>query len=176
MKRVETQTMENVEVAEWEMNNWQNFLDAWQSYTTAKNDLLDNTPSLVDLVRQATINPHQRLAALDIARFIETEQLQQLFSNLLAIASYLNGSGAETARELILALPREWVLANIEVQAEHLLADNDDINYRGLFILYLQLDLKLAKALAERALASLDRDIKETGEYFMEVLDKDTLG
>lgn len=168
--------MKNVEVFEWEMKNWQNFLDVWQNYVTARKDLLIDTPSLVELVRQGTINPHQRLAALDVARFMKVEQLQQLFSNLLAIACYLNGAGAEVARELILTLPHEWLLTNIEMQAEQLLTDKNDEDYRGLFLLYRQLDPKLARKLAERAVASPNQEIKETGEHFMEVLDKDGIG
>jgi len=89
--------MKNVEVSEQEMKTWRNYFDAWQNYVTATKDLLVDTPSLVELVRQGTINPHQRLAALDVARFMKVEQLQQLFSNLLAIACYLNGAGAKNS-------------------------------------------------------------------------------
>jgi len=84
--------------------------------------------------------------------------------------------GRKIARELILTLPHEWLLANIEEQAEKLLTNNDDEDYRGLFLLYRQLDPRLARKLAERAMASPNPEIKEIGEYFMEMLDKDGNG
>ena len=101
---------------------------------------------------------------------MKVEQLQELFDTLLAHAAYKMSAMASTARELILKLPHEWLLENIEARADKLLSANDLLDYQGLFVLYKEIDIELAKRLAERALANPDPEIKEAGEDFCEVL------
>ncbi|HVO43284.1 MAG TPA: hypothetical protein VMT34_11705 [Aggregatilineales bacterium] len=93
--------------SEKEVEYWRNFVEAWQNYTSAQRNLLVDAPSLVELICQALVSPHQRLVALDMARRLKTDQLQQLFDILLADTATNTGSGFY-ARELILTLPHVW--------------------------------------------------------------------
>jgi len=148
---------------------WQNYFKAWNNFYSAKHDLVVHAESLVELVRRGLHHPQHRSAALEIACIMKPEQLQQLFDVLLAHAVYLVSGSASTARELILKLPHNWLLENIEVHAEKLLSANDFYDYQGLLVLYRELDTELAKKLAERALTNSDSEIRELGENFFKM-------
>jgi hypothetical protein len=152
---------------------WQNYFRAWNNFYSAKHDLVVHAESLVEVVRQGLRHPQHRSAALEIAYIMKPEQLQHLFDVLLAHTAYRMSATADTASELILKLPHEWLLENIEVQAEPLLSANDVLDYQGLFVLYRQIDIGLAKRLTERALANSDPEIREAGADFAEVLASD---
>jgi hypothetical protein len=153
---------------------WKHFLQVYQAYTVAKRDLLLNdAEQITEVIGKASILPEQRAAALDVAKSLSPEQLQMIISNLLAIASSLNGQ-MDTARDLILTIPRTWLLEHIEDAAESVLMREDDEDYRGLFELYLRIERQLARRLAERAVASQKPEVVEAGKYFMEVLNRGT--
>ncbi|ATB37721.1 hypothetical protein CYFUS_003146 [Cystobacter fuscus] len=93
----------------------------------------------------------------------------RVFDNLLILASNVHGH-TERSRGILLSLPMQWVLENIEARAEPLLHEATQEEYRALFELYLELDQGLARRLAERALNHLDPEVREAGEEFMEQL------
>jgi hypothetical protein len=146
------------------------FLRMYEAYTVAKRDLLSNdAEQITEIIRVASIIPGQRAAALDAAKSLSPEQLQMLIGNLLAIASSLNGQ-MDTAHDLILTIPRAWLLEHIEDAAESVLMREDDEDYRGLFELYLRIEKQLAQRLAQRAASSQKLEVVEAGKYFIEVL------
>ncbi len=71
------------------------------------------------------------------------------------------------ARELLLKLPRSWLLTRIESTAEPLLAKGTYEDYRSLFALYQQLSPVLARNLARHASSHQDPDIHEAGQDFL---------
>src|SRR5205823_4026311 len=81
---------------------WQRFAQAYENYISARADLLTKAPSAVELIRAGMKSDRniERAAALDMARLLTVEQLQELFGELLGFASYLNGF-MHAARELI---------------------------------------------------------------------------
>ncbi|MDX1945770.1 MAG: hypothetical protein SFU86_10270 [Pirellulaceae bacterium] len=96
----------------------------------------------------------------------------ELFPDLVHLASWQHGL-IQSARDAIRRLPRAWVLARIEAEAEPLLAGSSEQaqfeEYRRLLELYEQLgDSALIRRLAERAAAHHDEDVREAGQ--------DTLG
>ena len=105
----------------------------------------------------------ERMIALGIVGSLPVAERQALLPDLVFLASWTHGS-LQTAREAITALPRGWVLDQIEGVAEPLLERGDDDTYRRLLELYELLDRGLMLRLARRAATSDDADIREAGE------------
>ena len=158
----------NQQPSEDDLALWQEYLEAEQERLRLRRELFTNCSSLVELVRAGLHAPTQRISALGIARFLEEDERKELFPDLLALASYFHG-GMGYARDLVLSLPKEWLLANIEEAAEPLFGYGYE-EYRGLAEVYIQLDRDLAYKLAHRAAADSDEDIKEAGQDLLERL------
>ena len=156
---------------EEDIARWQTFIDAANAFTMARRDLfVDGRSSLVELIRAGLDQPGERYYAIDLVSLLKEEERKQLFSDLLSLAgSYDSSMGI--ARNLILELPRQWVLEIVEEKAEPLLRDGTYEEYRGILQLYLELDQSLTYKLARRAAEHSDPDIKEAGEDFLETLD-----
>jgi|GEM_PF-6841426 len=78
-----------------------------------------------------------------------------------------NASVIERGRREILALPRDFVLENIErIAGESLPLDDDDWEYLRLLEVYGQLDRELLARLIDRGLASSNAAIQEEAEIF----------
>ncbi len=144
---------------------WQHFVKAEQSFFAARTRLTQS-PSAVALIRAGLARPSERAAALAAAALLPTGKKQELFGDLLALASFAHGR-IGVARDIILSLPHDWLLENIERYAEPLLAYDDYEEYRRLLELYSLIDHDLTLKLARRAAAHSDADIKGAGEDFL---------
>lgn len=148
---------------------WRRLVDAEKEFISARMDLFARCRAeLVELVRRGL--DEDRITALGVASMLSVEELQKLFGDLLSLASFGHGQ-IQKCRDLIVSLPKEWVLANIERAAEPLLESNEYEEYQRLLELYSELDHDLAVNLALRAAAHADDDIKEAGRHFLEMLD-----
>jgi hypothetical protein len=105
--------------------------------------------------------------ALTVFAYLSLDEQQDLFRDLVFLASSSHGS-IQRVRDLILTLPRDWVLAHIEREAEPLLRQGTYDEYRRFLELYELLDLDLTLKLARRAAAHEDPDIREAGEEYLE--------
>jgi hypothetical protein len=123
----------------------------------------------VAVLQKALKDPVQRGTALRYLLYATLEERQPLFDDLLVLAS-VGHADIALCRQLILSLPKAWVVSNIESRAEPLLAKGTDEEYRRLLELYIELDHNLAYRLAARALQHNDADIREAGEDFMKSL------
>lgn len=72
-------------------------------------------------------------------------------------------------REQVLAMPRAWVLANIEQVAAEVLDWSDDWEYRRLLELASLLDAQLTQRLVGPRLTSTNPDIREAAEAFQDL-------
>lgn len=160
--------MRNQQPSDDDLALWQEYLQAENKVWRIRSELFTNCSSLVELVRAGLLDPGQRPSALWIAGFLEEDERKELFPDLLALASYCHGSTI-AARDLVLSLPKEWLLANIEEAAEPLLRCGYE-EYRGLTEVYIRLDRSLAYKLAHRAAADSDEDVKEAGQDLLERL------
>jgi hypothetical protein len=120
----------------------------------------------IELVRAALYHPDKRVAALRVIENMSVEEKQQLFYELLEVACYSHGL-THFARELILSLPHDWLVENIEQYAEPILRREDYEEYRGILAIYSEIDKDLTRKLAERAIKHDDLDIREAGEDFL---------
>jgi hypothetical protein len=148
------------------VDHWQRFVLAYNAMTAARIELFADRAGLTAFVRHGLHAPGERAAALDAAARLTIDELQDLFPDLLALASFVHGL-TERCRELILRLPRAWLLANIERHAAPLLSAGGEEEYRALLDLYDRIDPALASQLAERAAQADDEDIKEAGNDYL---------
>ena len=149
---------------------WRRLVEAESAFYAARASLFSSCRNqLVDLVRKGLENPSHRVTALGLVEVLTIEERQQLLPDLLSLACCCHGLTVD-ARELVLELPREWLIQNIEQAAEPLLGFDDYEEYRGLFQIYLKLDLTLARKLAKRAANHYDADIKDAADDFSRIL------
>jgi hypothetical protein len=118
---------------------------------------------------QKAIRGTDRMTALTVLPYLSLTERKCLFPELVFLASWAHGA-VQVARDMILSLPRDWVLANIEREAEPHLQDGTYDEYRRFLELYQLLDRDLTIKLARRAAAHADPDIREAGEEFLEEL------
>jgi hypothetical protein len=149
---------------------WQKVFDQETAYIKARQDFLNNSPDRIGFIKKALHNPTERGTALRLIEYLKLEERQNLFDDLLDLAS-VSQSDIELCRKAILSLPKNWLLANIEKSAELLLQNGTDEEYRRLLELYLDIDRELVKRLAQRAVEHDDPDIREVGEDFQNYLE-----
>jgi hypothetical protein len=82
-----------------------------------------------------------RAAAVALLQKMSLEEKQSLFPELIHLARSVHGpTGA--VREIILSLPREWVLERIDAQVEAILRNEEYDDYWMFLELYEKLDLR----------------------------------
>lgn len=135
------------------------------AFEEALRDFMAEGVDRVPILREA-LERGERAVAVHVSGQLPASELQELFGQLVILASWVNGA-LFAARDLIRRLPREWVLAHIQSAAEPLLAEADEEHYRRLIELYAELDRHLADSLARRAAASTNGDVREVGEEFL---------
>ncbi|HEY9650961.1 MAG TPA: hypothetical protein V6C95_09880 [Coleofasciculaceae cyanobacterium] len=150
---------------------WHKVFENEIAYIQARQDFLNNCNDRIGLFKKALNNPSERGTALRLLEYLNLEERQSLFDELIDLAS-VSHSDIELCRKAILALPTNWLLANIEKSAEPLLEDGTDEEYRRLLELYIDIDRDLTQKLAIRALQHDDPDIREVGEDFQNYLQK----
>jgi hypothetical protein len=148
---------------------WCCLFESETKFIKARMDFLARSTDRAGEIHCALLNPLYRGTALRILPYLSTEERQQLFDDLLYLASTTH-SDIATSREAILSLPREWVLANIESKAESLLRTGTYEEYRRLLELYIELDRGITEKLASRAVQSDDPDTREAGHDFLDRL------
>ncbi len=111
------------------------------------------------------------LVVLLLLEFVSVEDLQGLLPFLLSQAESIHGY-LWAFRSIILRIPRPWLIHHIEEATEPFLSSGDDGTYRRFLELYLDIDASLIRRLAERALASSNKDTREAGADFLEKLNK----
>jgi len=142
---------------------WKRYVTAYTEYAKARQDLLNGSANVLELVRHGLSAPGDRAAALEITGALPEHDRVMLFDELLALGSYVHGQ-MMNAQDLVLSLPRPWLKANIEPHAEILLADGTDEEYRALFGLFVRIDHEMARRLIQRARAHRSGEVREAGE------------
>ena len=108
-----------------------------------------------------------RNLVLFVLQYLPQEELKKVLPFLLEHARSVHGH-LHKVREIILTIPKEWLVDHIEAAADPLLESATYDDYRRFLELYFAIDLNLTERLARRAKDSADPDIKEAGEDFME--------
>jgi hypothetical protein len=159
------QGWEEIAMKDEDINSWDDVKRRHHEYIQAKGSFLKN-PSAALIIKRSLAVPEDRALALDLISNYPDSESVEFFSQLISLASYVNGF-TETCQDLILGLPREWVMRNVETAIDEILADGDYEEYRCLLELCCKLDRELMIKIARRASSSLDEDIKEAGADFL---------
>lgn len=104
--------------------------------------------------------------AIDLVSSYPESERVVFFKQLILMSSYVNGF-TEECRNLILELPRDWVMKNIEAEIDGVLDNGGYEEYRCLLELCCELDRDLMIKFAKRALDSSDEDIRDAGADFL---------
>jgi hypothetical protein len=156
-----------------EQTLWNNVVDKYRDYVQARIDLFRNASSIVSLLRKALKNINHRIVALEIAEILDQEKKKQLLSDLIPIACYPKGD-SYLAWNIILSLPKNWLIENIEVAAESMLQSNNANDYVGLLSLCRSVDGNLARKVADRALQHPDPSVRQEVKDFVSGMGEDS--
>jgi len=143
---------------------WHKLIDQEKAYLQTRKNFL-NSSSRVELIKKALQNPSERATALKVINYLTNTERQSLFDELIKLVS-VGHSDIELVRNAILSFDKIWLLDNIETQAESLLSNGTDEEYRRLLELYIQIDNRLTQKLVAKALQHPDIDIQEVGADF----------
>lgn len=148
-------------------NQWQHLVDCHEAFSLALQDFLielDEGDRI--LILKNALMGGERSTAIYLLQYLKPSETVQLFNELVFLASFSYGA-IQTVRDAILAMPRDFVISNIEQVAEPFLENGTYDEYRRLLELYASLDKVLTKKLAERAMRHEDADIQEAGKDFL---------
>jgi hypothetical protein len=144
---------------------WHKLVESETVYIESRQNFFRECTNKVAIFQKALHSPAERGTALRLIEYLETEERQLLFDDLVDLAS-VSHSDIELCRQAILALPKSWLIENIETSTAQILKNGTDEEYRRLLELYIEIDLGLAGRLAKQALQHQDPDICEVGEDF----------
>ena len=154
---------------------WDRYLAAYRAYDSARSSLFQlDSAARVELLKSG-IKKNGIEPAMEVLTGMNTEEVKSFLEELLTYVGYPKRYVME-ARALIKRLPREWLIDNIEENAECALTYGDYTEYGRIGYLYLSLDRDLAYRLAQRALAHPDPDVQEVGRDIMSELNDDEKG
>jgi hypothetical protein len=147
---------------------WERVTTSYQMYSQALQEFLGKDIDRVSILKKA-LTGKDRFSAMHIVPYLKQSEQLQLFNELIFLSSFSHGA-VETVRKIILAMPKEWVINNIELIAEPIIENGSYDEYRRLLELYTEIDHDIAEKLAKRAAIHDDPDIKEAGEEFINKL------
>jgi hypothetical protein len=150
------------------VGDWQRLVKAHIEFCQAMTEFFSNKDAAVDCLRRS-LRGNDRMTAIAMVKKLRPDDILLLFNELVFLASFSHGS-IQSVRDIILSLPRDWVLSNIESSVEPLLSNGTYDEYRRFLELYSQLDRNLTLKLARRAFEYSDEDIREAGEEYLESL------
>lgn len=164
--------MEQKQLTEHDITLWHKLRKAEMDFLAARWELLSRCTDTKSVIKQALNNPSDRNSALELLLYLDLQERLPFFDDLVSLAS-VDHSDIELAWKVILSLPKDFLLANIEKSADTVLSNATQdayVEYRCLLALYFKIDCQLTYRLAQRALQSEDEDVREAGEDYIELL------
>lgn len=165
--------MEQKQLTENDFTLWRNLRQAEMDFFAVRWQFLSGCTDRALVIGQALNNASDRGTALRLLLYLDVKERLPFFDDLVSLAS-VDHSDIELVWEVILSLPKNFVLANIEKSVNTVLnkATQDVyVEYRCFLELYFKIDRQIAYRLAQRALQSEDEDVREAGEYFMKLIE-----
>ncbi|MBU7584273.1 MAG: hypothetical protein KAF91_15390 [Nostoc sp. TH1S01] len=157
-----------------ELSLWANLRRKEMGYLQARALYLKGTEPNDEIFRSALRNPSERGTALRLIKDCYTlEQKKQILRELLEL-SRCDHSDLQLTWEIILSMPREYVLSKIEEWMDWLIPAPTEkeqyVVYRSLLALFIHMDENITYRLAKRAKEDTDEDVKEAGEDYLQLL------
>lgn len=145
---------------------WQALVQAEGAFYGARAAFVTGAQDRVEVLRGALRSVAGRGTALRLLPLLPEAERMAVFDDLVAVAS-VGHADVQLGRNVILSLPRQWVLERIERVADPLLRGGDEEEYRRLLELYREIDPDLTRRLARRATEHENSDVREAGEDFL---------
>ncbi|HAZ43747.1 MAG TPA: hypothetical protein DDW76_27635 [Cyanobacteria bacterium UBA11369] len=164
--------MEQGQLTENDITLWDKLYKAEIELWKARGEFLRKSTNKNLIIKQSLNNQLDRTTGLRLLLDLDVKERLLFFDDLVSLAS-VDHSDVELVWKVILTLPRDFVLANIEKSAEPVLdsaVKDAYVEYRCLLTLYLKIDPYLTYRLAQKALEHEDEDVREAGEDFMDML------
>ena len=146
--------------------SWERVVNAHQAFHDSLAHFLQDKDQRVAALRQV-LRSGDRLLALSAAQHLELEEKKQLLPEWAHLARCAHGPFS-WAWNMILSLPRDWVLEHLPTEVDAILGKEEWDDYWMFLQLYLKLDPSLTKNLADRAAKHSDPDIRELGEEYLQ--------
>ncbi|MEA5514773.1 hypothetical protein [Nodularia sp. UHCC 0506] len=166
--------MEQEPLIENDITLWNNFQRSEGKFYWERREFLIGCKNKTQIIKKALNIAGDRGTALRLLLYLNVEERLSFFDELVDSASTAH-SDIDLVREVLLSLPKEFLLANIEKSADPILNAVDPYyqyeEYRRLLELYIEIDPELTRRLATKALQSDIEDIHEAGQDFLELLD-----
>jgi hypothetical protein len=146
---------------------WQRLVEAFLQFANVSAVFFAPGVDRVKLLREG-FRYGDIATTMYLASYLSVSELKLLLPELVYVATA--PGYAARVRKIILSLPLDWLLANIEETCEPILYSDDEEDFRRIFELYMEIDRELASRLAERAINHADELIREVGQDFLETL------
>jgi len=148
---------------------WTRLVDLRCGSIEAEASFLQEARDPLGYVRRALSGPPSRgveaIVALGLLHQMDVEDRMAVFSELLVLC--LSQKFGNMARSVVLTLPKDWLLANIEAASRCLIEKADDLEFFALLRLFKDIDLGLAIRLAREGARSADEDVMAVGSDFL---------
>lgn len=146
-------------------DRWKELDDAYTQLSNAKDKyfkLREIAKQSIDVVEEFRFGAPgiSREIAFEKAKYLSIEERKNIFPDLVAYASYAHGF-TEASRDLIVGLPREWVLLKIEEIAAPILKNGSHEEYSDFLDLYKLISPSLFDSLIRRCAMSDELEIRE---------------
>lgn len=147
---------------------WHQLVENHLKFSESLKAFFSKDVDRVTIIREA-FQRGEIAPSLYVLKHMSMSELIQLFEQLVKISTAHGYAGA--AREIILSLPREWVLSNIELTVDRLLTEGIDDDYRRILELLIDLDRELIMKYAQKAIRHPDKEVQEVGQDFIDKID-----
>lgn len=148
---------------------WHQLVENHLKFSQSLKEFFAKDVDRVTLIRNA-MQRGELASSFYVLEYMQTSEVVQLFEELVKFSTAHGYAG--TARKIILSLPREWVLSNIEFAIEPLLAEGIGDDYRRILELLIDLDHELTMKCVQKAISHPDKEIQEVGQDFKEIIYK----
>lgn len=143
---------------------WNDVVTTFEAFAIASAQFVAQS-NYTEILKQALVD-RNRHVALFLLKDLSQVDIEACFDELVFLSSFSHG-GMDTARRLLLSLPRNLILNRVEKAVEPILHSATYDEYRCVLELYKRLDINLMQGLALVASKNVDDDIKEVGEEYL---------
>ena len=149
---------------------WTRYLKAFKEFVTIEYNFLTEDIDRVMLLKHALHGEDWR-AALFLIKSIKLDELQDILEDLIYLI-YNRDSAYLEVCDLILKIPKDYLLSHIKDFIEPYFANATYYEYRKFLELFIKIDADLTEQLARKAIESKDYDMREAAEEYLEKLGK----
>lgn len=158
----------------------------WKKYIGFSMDLRDierelyrewvyqDTTLIIPLIKNSLQNYKEYRIALEVVKHLPPKLQIQLFDELYmwAIESETKSS-FNKAQEIILSLPRDWLIEKLQEKAKEILNSVEPEITTDMLTIFFEADKSIARLLVEKALRNEDKYSQSVGKHFLALLENE---